>query len=79
MIRIRHEHGLPVALPGVAPVAMLEGKHPTAVVKDRLEGLPRGAGPHAGSEPHLGAVATGNGPCRRLSDSSQDKHPWAAG
>jgi NADH:ubiquinone reductase (H+-translocating) len=38
MIRVRQASGPPVVLPGVAPVAMQEGRHAAAVVKDRLEG-----------------------------------------
>ncbi len=38
MVRIRQASGPPVALPGLAPVAMQEGRHAAAVVKDRLEG-----------------------------------------
>jgi NADH:quinone reductase (non-electrogenic) len=40
MVRIRQPSGSPVALPGLAPVAMQEGRHAATVVKDRLEGLP---------------------------------------
>ena len=40
MIRVRQAFGPPVALPGIAPVAMQEGRHAAAVVKDRLEGRP---------------------------------------
>jgi NADH:ubiquinone reductase (H+-translocating) len=40
MIRVRQESGPPVTLPGVAPVAMQEGRHAAAVVQDRLEGRP---------------------------------------
>jgi NADH:ubiquinone reductase (H+-translocating) len=40
MIRVRQPSGPPVTLPGVAPVAMQEGRHAAAVVKDRLEGRP---------------------------------------
>jgi NADH dehydrogenase len=40
MVRIRQASGPPVALPGIAPVAMQEGRHAAAVVKDRLEGRP---------------------------------------
>lgn len=40
MVRIRQASGPPVALPGVAPVAMQEGRHAAAVVKDRLQGRP---------------------------------------
>jgi NADH:ubiquinone reductase (H+-translocating) len=40
MVRVRQASGPPVALPGLAPVAMQEGRHAAAVVKDRLEGRP---------------------------------------
>jgi NADH dehydrogenase len=40
MVRIRQPSGPPVALPGLAPVAMQEGRHVAAVVKERLEGRP---------------------------------------
>ena len=40
MVCVRQASGPPVALPGVAPVAMQEGRHAAAVVKDRLEGRP---------------------------------------
>jgi NADH:ubiquinone reductase (H+-translocating) len=40
MVRIRQASGPPVALPGIAPVAMQEGRHAAAVVKDHLEGRP---------------------------------------
>ncbi len=40
MVRIRQASGPPVALPGLAPVAMQEGRHAAAVVKARLQGRP---------------------------------------
>jgi NADH dehydrogenase len=40
MIRVRQTSGPPVALPGIAPVAMQEGRHAAAIVNDRLEGRP---------------------------------------
>jgi NADH:ubiquinone reductase (H+-translocating) len=40
MVRVRQASGPPVALPGLAPVAMQEGRHAAAVVKARLEGRP---------------------------------------
>jgi NADH:ubiquinone reductase (H+-translocating) len=40
MIRVRQASGQPVALPGIAPAAMQEGRHAAAVIKDRLEGRP---------------------------------------
>ena len=40
MIRIRQASGPPIALPGLAPVAMQEGRHAAAVVEDRLQGRP---------------------------------------
>ena len=40
MVRIRQASGSPLTLPGLAPVAMQEGRHAAAVVKDRLEGRP---------------------------------------
>lgn len=40
MVRIRQASGPPVALPGLAPVAMQEGRHAAAVVEDYLEGRP---------------------------------------
>jgi NADH dehydrogenase len=40
MIRVRRASGPPVVLPGIAPVAMQQGRHAAAVVKDRLEGRP---------------------------------------
>jgi NADH dehydrogenase len=36
MIRARDEHGQPVVLPGVAPVAMQEGRYAARVIGDRL-------------------------------------------
>jgi NADH dehydrogenase len=38
MITIRHADGSSSALPGLAPVAMQEGRHAARVVRDRLEG-----------------------------------------
>jgi NADH dehydrogenase len=38
MVRIRQASGPPITLPGLAPVAMQEGRHAAAVVKDRLQG-----------------------------------------
>jgi NADH:ubiquinone reductase (H+-translocating) len=38
MVRIRQADGASVALPGLAPVAMQEGRHSARVVRDRLEG-----------------------------------------
>jgi NADH dehydrogenase len=40
MVRIRQASGPPVALPGLAPVAMQEGRHAAAVIQDRLQGRP---------------------------------------
>jgi NADH dehydrogenase len=40
MVRVRQASGPPIALPGLAPVAIQEGRHAAAVVKDRLEGRP---------------------------------------
>jgi len=40
MVRIRQASGPPIALPGLAPVAMQEGRHAAAVVDDRLQGRP---------------------------------------
>jgi NADH:ubiquinone reductase (H+-translocating) len=40
MVRVRQASGPPVALPGIAPVAMQEGRHAAGVVKDRLERRP---------------------------------------
>jgi NADH:quinone reductase (non-electrogenic) len=38
MVRIRQVDGSSLVLPGVAPVAMQEGRHAARVVRDRLEG-----------------------------------------
>jgi NADH:quinone reductase (non-electrogenic) len=38
MIRIRQPEGEPLILPGLAPVAMQEGRHAARVVRDRLRG-----------------------------------------
>jgi NADH dehydrogenase len=38
MVRIRQADGTSVVLPGLAPVAMQEGRHAARVVRDRLEG-----------------------------------------
>jgi NADH:quinone reductase (non-electrogenic) len=38
MIRIRQPGGSPLILPGLAPVAMQEGRHAARVVRDRLRG-----------------------------------------
>jgi EmrB/QacA subfamily drug resistance transporter len=40
MIRVRHPDGSSIALPGLAPVAMQEGRHAARVVRDRLHGRP---------------------------------------
>jgi EmrB/QacA subfamily drug resistance transporter len=40
MIRIRQTDGPSIALPGLAPVAMQEGRHAARVVRDRLHGRP---------------------------------------
>jgi len=40
MIRIRQPDGSSIALPGLAPVAMQEGRHAARVVRDRLHGRP---------------------------------------
>jgi NADH:ubiquinone reductase (H+-translocating) len=40
MIRIRRSDGSSNALPGLAPVAMQEGRHAARVVRDRLHGQP---------------------------------------
>ena len=40
MIRVRQPHGQSIALPGLAPVAMQEGRHAARVVRDRLRGRP---------------------------------------
>jgi len=41
MIRIRQSDGSSTALPGVAPVAMQEGRYAARAVRDRLRGRPR--------------------------------------
>jgi NADH:quinone reductase (non-electrogenic) len=41
MIRIRQSNGSSRVLPGVAPVAMQEGRHAARIVRDRLRGRPR--------------------------------------
>ena len=38
MVRVRGEDGLPLALPGVAPVAMQQGRHAGKVIAARLSG-----------------------------------------
>jgi NADH dehydrogenase len=38
MVRVRGEDGRPVVLPGVAPVAMQQGRYAARVVRDRLRG-----------------------------------------
>ena len=40
MIRIRRADGSSIVLPGLAPVAMQEGRHAARVVRDRLHGRP---------------------------------------
>jgi NADH dehydrogenase len=40
MIRVRYANGEPVVFPGVAPVAMQEGRYAAKVVKARLRGRP---------------------------------------
>lgn len=40
MIRIRQAEGFSIVLPGLAPVAMQEGRHAARVVRDRLHGRP---------------------------------------
>ena len=40
MIRIRQRDGSSIVLPGLAPVAMQEGRHAACVVRDRLQGRP---------------------------------------
>jgi NADH dehydrogenase len=40
MIRIRNADGSSTVLPGVAPVAMQEGRHAARTVRDRLRGRP---------------------------------------
>ena len=40
MVRIRQPGGTSTALPGLAPVAMQEGRHAASVISDRLRGRP---------------------------------------
>jgi len=40
MVRIRRADGSSIVLPGLAPVAMQEGRHAARVVRDRLRGRP---------------------------------------
>jgi NADH:ubiquinone reductase (H+-translocating) len=40
MVRVRDPRGEPVVFPGVAPVAMQQGRHAAKVVKSRLRGRP---------------------------------------
>ena len=42
MVRVRGEDGAIEALPGVAPVAMQEGRYAAKLVRDRLRGRSRG-------------------------------------
>jgi NADH:quinone reductase (non-electrogenic) len=39
MVQVHHADGTPYALPGVAPVAMQEGRYAARLVRDRLRGL----------------------------------------
>jgi NADH dehydrogenase len=43
MVRVRDPGGEPVALPGVAPVAMQQGRYAAGVVRARLQGRRQGA------------------------------------
>jgi NADH dehydrogenase len=43
MVRVRDRDGTPVVLPGVAPVAMQQGRYAAKLVRARLQG--RSAGP----------------------------------
>jgi NADH dehydrogenase len=43
MVRVRDPRGEPVVLPGVAPVAMQQGRHAASVVRARLRGREHGA------------------------------------
>jgi NADH:ubiquinone reductase (H+-translocating) len=43
MVRVRDKHGTPEVLPGVAPVAMQQGRYAAKLVRARLEG--RSVGP----------------------------------
>jgi NADH dehydrogenase len=43
MVRVRDPSGEPVVLPGVAPVAMQQGRHAAGVVRARLRGREHGA------------------------------------
>ncbi|MGH2712474.1 MAG: NAD(P)/FAD-dependent oxidoreductase [Thermoleophilaceae bacterium] len=43
MVRVRHPSGEPVVLPGVAPVAMQQGRYAARVVRARLRGRDHGA------------------------------------
>jgi len=40
MVRVRQADGTAIALPGLAPVAMQEGRHAAGVVRDRMNGRP---------------------------------------
>jgi NADH dehydrogenase len=40
MVSLRRPHGSPLVLPGLAPVAMQEGRHAARVVADRVAGRP---------------------------------------
>jgi NADH dehydrogenase len=40
MVRVRGRDGAPVVFPGVAPVAMQQGRHAAKVVRARLDGRP---------------------------------------
>jgi NADH dehydrogenase len=40
MVRVRQADGTAIALPGLAPVAMQEGRHAARVVRDRMNGRP---------------------------------------
>jgi NADH dehydrogenase len=65
MVRVRHAGGEPVVLPGVAPVAMQQGRYAAGVVRARLRGREHGAFRRAkGNLPTIGraaAVAVING------------------
>jgi NADH dehydrogenase len=43
MVRVRDADGDPVVLPGVAPVAMQQGRYAARVVRARFRGRPHGA------------------------------------
>jgi NADH:ubiquinone reductase (H+-translocating) len=72
MVRVRETGGEPIVLPGVAPVAMQQGRYAAGVVRARLQGREHGAFRYRdkGIPQEVPEVLRATGGCRGLESAA---------